>query len=50
MQECCSCGVSPDGLLSESVDNNLAGNSLTRKINQRGAIKIISSSVAAGGP
>jgi hypothetical protein len=50
MQECCSCEVTPDGLTSESVNSNLTANSLTRYVNQRGAIKVISSSVAAGGP
>lgn len=50
MQECCSCEVTPDGLTSESVNSNLTANSLTRFVNQRGAIKVISSSVAAGGP
>jgi hypothetical protein len=50
MQECCSCEVSPDGLLSESVRNNLTNNPLTGIRVSRGAIKIISSSVNAGGP
>jgi hypothetical protein len=50
LQECCSCEVSPDGLTSESVNNNLTANSLTRKVNTRGVIKVISSCVAAGGP
>lgn len=50
MQECCSCPVTPDGLLSESVQNNLAGNTLTGHVPTRGVIKIISSSVSAGGP
>src|SRR5271170_7456713 len=47
MEECCSCAVSPDGLLSESVNSNLAGNPLTGIHSQRGVIKMISSSVAA---
>ena len=50
MQECCSCEVTPDGLTSESVDTNLTANSLTRKVNTRGVIKVIASSVAATGP
>jgi hypothetical protein len=50
MQECCSCQVSPNGLTSESVNSNLTANSLTAHVNTRGAIKVISSSVAAGGP
>jgi len=50
LQECCSCEVTPDGLTSESVNHNLTANSLTRKLNVRGLIKVISSCVAAGGP
>jgi hypothetical protein len=50
LQECCSCGVTPDGLLSESVRNNLTNNPLTGIRVSRGVIKIISSSVSAGGP
>lgn len=50
MEECCSCAVSQDGLLSESVNSNLAGNPLTGILSQRGVIKVISSSVAANGP
>ena len=43
MQECCSCFVSPDGLLSESVDKNLTANELTgRAENTRGVIKVLS--------
>jgi hypothetical protein len=44
MQECCNCLVSPDGLLSESVDNNLMSNTLTggREETNRGVIKILS--------
>ena len=52
LQECCSCYVSADGLLSEWVDFAEAGpyqgyltsNSLTGKLNHVGVIKIISSS------
>jgi hypothetical protein len=50
MQECCSCPITPDGLLSESVQKNLAGNTLTGRLPTRGVIKIISSSVSAVGP
>ncbi len=50
MQECCSCEVTPDGLLSESVNANLTANSLTTKVNTRGVIKVIASSVEASGP
>ncbi len=43
LQECCSCFVSADGLLSESVNKNLTANELTgRAENTRGVIKVIS--------
>ncbi len=44
LQECCSCVVTPDGLLSESVNKNLTANAITGKKPSRGVIKIISSS------
>jgi len=43
MQECCSCFVSADGILSESVNKELLANSLTGKVNTRGVIKVIAS-------
>jgi hypothetical protein len=43
MQECCSCAVSADGLLSESVNNELLANPITGKVNHVGVIKVISS-------
>jgi hypothetical protein len=50
LQECGSCVITPDGLLSESVKNELTHNTLTSKAVYRGVIKVISSSVSAGGP
>jgi hypothetical protein len=44
LQECCSCVVTPDGLLSESVYKNLTANALTGIRPTRGVIKVISSS------
>jgi len=42
LQECCSCLVSPDGLLSESVNKELTANELTgRAETSRGVIKVI---------
>src|ERR1035438_8783317 len=41
LQECCSCVVTPDGLLSESVNNNLTANPLTGVTLARGVIKIV---------
>lgn len=52
LQDCCSCVVTPDGLLSESVNNQLASFEfvLTPVHVRRGVIKVISSSTPAGGP
>jgi len=44
LQECCSCYVSADGLLSEWVNTQLLANPLTGKVNHVGVIKVISSS------
>jgi len=43
LTECCSCVVTPDGLLSESVNKNLTANPLTGLKPTRGVIKVISS-------
>jgi len=52
LSECCSCVVSPDGLLSESVNNELLANPLTGRFLNRGVIKVVatgpSGSLAAG--
>jgi hypothetical protein len=44
MQECCNCGLSSDGLLSESVNQNLMSNTLTGGFleTNRGVVKVIS--------
>jgi hypothetical protein len=44
LTECCSCFVSADGLLSESVKNQLTAAPLTGAKPPRGVIKVISSS------
>jgi hypothetical protein len=44
LTECCSCVVTPDGLLSESVNKNLTAAPLTGRTSTRGVIKVISSS------
>jgi hypothetical protein len=49
LSECCSCVVTPDGLLSESVNAELLANPLTGRFNTRGVIKVVSSSVGNGG-
>jgi hypothetical protein len=52
LQDCCSCAISPDGILSESVNNQLASfnYTLTPKLDRKGVIKVVASSVNAGGP
>ena len=42
LTECCSCLITPDGLLSESVNNNLTANPITGIKPTRGVIKVIS--------
>ena len=41
MQECCSCVITPDGLLSESVNKELTNNTVTGIKPTRGIIKVI---------
>jgi hypothetical protein len=48
MQECCSCPVTADGLISESVNNYLLANSLTSFVNHRGVIKVVSTNAPSG--
>jgi hypothetical protein len=43
LQECCACLITPDGLLSESVNKQLTANPLTGRLPKRGVIKVISS-------
>ncbi len=43
LSECCACAITPDGLLTLSVNNNLTSNPLTREIPTTGDIKIVSS-------
>ncbi len=44
LQTCCGCKITPDGLLSESVNTQLTKYPLTGRIPTRGVLKIISSS------
>ncbi len=41
LTECCSCLVTPDGLLSESVNKNLTANPITGIKPTRGVIKVL---------
>jgi hypothetical protein len=43
LQECCACIVTADGLLSESVNQNLTADPITNRKPTRGVIKVISS-------
>jgi len=43
LTECCNCLITPDGLLSESINKNLTANPLTGIKPTRGVIKVISS-------
>ena len=49
LQACCSCPVTADGIISESVNRNLLGNVLTSNINKAGVIKVLSTATATGG-
>jgi hypothetical protein len=42
LTECCTCTVTPDGILSESVNLNLTANPLTGHKPTRGVIKVVS--------
>jgi hypothetical protein len=44
LTQCCSCEVTPDGLLSESVHFNLTTNPIRGILNTRGVIKVIAGS------
>src|ERR1700704_183214 len=48
MNECCSCRVTPNGILSLSVNKNLTSNTLTGIIPTRGVVKVVSSAPNAG--
>ena len=45
LTQCCSCVVTPDGLLSESVRNQLTKYPLTSIVPTRGVIKVIASAI-----
>jgi hypothetical protein len=47
LTQCCTCVITPDGLLSESVNQNLTANPLTGHKPTRGVIKILSDSYVA---
>jgi len=49
MVECCSCKLTPDGLIIFSLNTDLTNNSLARVVPHSGAIKIVSSAVPTSG-
>ena len=48
LNECCSCRITPNGILSLSVNTNLTSNTLTRRTPARGVIKVVSSTLSGG--
>jgi hypothetical protein len=48
MSECCSCTITPDGIIALSVDNDLTSNPLTGTILNNGVLKIVSAAPAGG--
>ena len=48
LNECCSCKITPNGILSLSVNNNLTSNTLTGVTPARGVLKDVSSEPVSG--
>lgn len=48
LQECCSCRITPNGILSLSVNNSLTSNPLTGRTLTRGVVKVVSSTLVSG--
>ncbi|HLV88393.1 MAG TPA: Ig-like domain-containing protein [Candidatus Sulfotelmatobacter sp.] len=48
LSECCACQMSPDGLLTLSVNSDLTGNPLTGVKSTAGVIKIVSAELSSG--
>jgi hypothetical protein len=49
MVECCSCRITPNGLLTLSVGNNLTNNPVTSVVPVDGTVKIVATNGSAGG-
>ena len=47
LDECCSCPITPNGLLTLSVNRDLTSNTLTGRVRTSGVIKIVSSACGA---
>ena len=48
LNECCSCRITPNGIISLSVNTNLTSNTLTGRLPTRGVIKVVSSKLSGG--
>src|SRR3982074_2173652 len=48
LNECCSCRITPNGILSLSINKNLTADTLTGRSLTRGIVKVVSSSLSAG--
>jgi hypothetical protein len=48
LNECCSCRITPNGIVSLSVNTNLTNNTLTGKKQARGVAKVVSSKLSGG--
>jgi hypothetical protein len=48
LNECCSCRITPNGILSLSVNTNLTSNPLTGRVAPRGVVKVVSSTLSGG--
>jgi hypothetical protein len=48
LSECCSCRITPNGILPLSVNTNLTKNPLTGKLLTRGVVKVVSSKLSGG--
>jgi hypothetical protein len=48
LNECCSCRITPNGILSLSVNTNLTSNTLTGRLPTRGVVKVVSSKLSGG--
>src|SRR5258708_29737026 len=48
LNEGCSCRITPNGILSLSVNTNLTSNTLTSKTPTRGVVKVVSSALSGG--
>jgi len=46
LNECCSCRITPNGIISLSVNTNLTSNTLTGRVPTRGVVKVVSSKLS----